>query len=100
MYVDSKDLAMRTISYKFLADKTYGIAINSEYGGCQGRLSSMVYKFFNKKTESRVCINEVLVRELHKPVIKELKRRKFFAKFKDNIWAADLIDMESWSSDN
>lgn len=55
----------------------------------------MVYKFFNKKTESGVCINEVLVRELHKPVIKELKRRKFFAKFKDNIWAADLIDMES-----
>ena len=100
MYVDSKDLAMRTISYKFLADKTYGIAINSEYDGCQGRLSSMVYKFFNKKTESGVCINEVLVRELHKPVIKELKRRKFFAKFKDNIWAADLIDMESWSSDN
>ena len=95
MYVDSKYLAMRYISYKFLADKTHGIAINSEYDRCQGRSSSMVYKFFNKKTKSGGDINEVLVLELHKPVIKELKRKKFFAKYKDSIWAAALIDMES-----
>ena len=35
-----------------------------------------------------------LAEELHKPVSKKFKRRKVFARFKDNIWAADAIEME------
>ena len=31
----------------------------------------MVYKFLDKKTRSRVNINEVLVQKLQKPVIKK-----------------------------
>ena len=42
-----------------------------------------------------VSVNEQLVDELHKPVIKNVKRRKVYARFKDNIWAADLVEMES-----
>ena len=38
-------------------------------------------------------VNEVKSQELHKPVIKKLKRRKAYARFKDNIWAADLAEM-------
>ena len=38
-------------------------------------------------------VNEVKSQELHKPVIKKLKRRKVYARFKDNIWAADLAEM-------
>ena len=46
-----------------------------------------------------VSVNE-LAEELHKPVIKKFKRRKVYARFKDNIWAADLAEMESLSSKN
>ena len=55
----------------------------------------MVYQFCDKKTGSRVNINEQLVQELHKPVTKKMRRRKVYARFKHNIWAADLAKMES-----
>ena len=45
-------------------------------------------------------VNEELVQELHKPVITNFKRRKVYARFKDNIWAADLAEMGSVSSKN
>ena len=57
-------------------------------------------KFCDKKTASRVRVNEQLAEELHKPLIKKFKRTKVCARFKDNIWAADLAEMESLSSKN
>ena len=45
----------------------------------------MVYKFFDRKTGSGISVNEQLAEELHKPVIKKIKRRKVYARFKDNI---------------
>ena len=45
-------------------------------------------------------MNEQLAEELHKPVIKKFERRKVYASFKDNIWAADLAEMDSLSSKN
>ena len=47
-------------------------------------------------------VNEVLVQELHKPVIKKFKGRKFCAMlwFKDNICEADLAEMVPLSSFN
>ena len=53
-----------------------------------------------KKAGSGVSVSEQLAKELHKPVNKKFKRRKVFARFKDNIWAADLAEMESLSSKN
>ena len=47
-----------------------------------------------------ISVNEQLAEELHKPVIKKIKRRKVYARFKDNIWAADLAEMESLPSKN
>ena len=38
--------------------------------------------------------NEQLADELHKSIIKNLKKRKVYSAFKDNIWAADLPDMQ------
>ena len=58
----------------------------------------MVYKFFDKKTGLRVSVNEQLAKELHKPVTKKFKRRKIYAIFKYNIWAAHLAEMELLSS--
>ena len=40
----------------------------------------------------------MLAQELHKPVIKKLKRRKVYPRFKDDIWATDLAEMGSLSS--
>ena len=60
----------------------------------------MVYNFFDKETGSRVSINEQLAKKLHKPVITKFKKRNVYAGFKDNIWAADLAEMGSLSSNN
>ena len=32
--------------------------------------------------------------DFHKPINKKLKKRKIFSSFKDNIWGADLADMQ------
>ena len=60
----------------------------------------MVKKFFDKKTGSGISVNEQVGEELHKPVIKKFKRRKVYARFKDNIRTVDLTEMESLSSKN
>ena len=48
-YWDFKDFTRRTASGKILHDKAFNIAKNPKYGGYQGELVSMVYKFFEKK---------------------------------------------------
>ena len=82
----------------------------------------MVYKFFDskvapldKKTMSdkgnakhtakpsslkRTGNNKSLAEELHKPVIKKFNKRKVYSQFRDNIWGADLADMQSLSKKN
>ena len=35
-----------------------------------------------------------LAKELHKPIIRKYKKRKTYSSFKDNIWSADLGDMQ------
>ena len=96
----NKDLCKRTISDHILKDGAYEITKNGGYDGYQRALASMVYKFFEKKTGSPASVNEKLPEELDKPVTKKFKRRKLYARFKVNIWAADLAEMESLSSKN
>ena len=45
-------------------------------------------------------LNYQLANELHKPVIKEFKKRKVYSLFKDNIWCVDLTNMQSLSKLN
>ena len=47
-----------------------------------------------------MSVSEQLAEELHKPVIKKFKGKKFYARFKDNIWAVDLAEIELLSSKN
>ena len=47
-YDKSKDLTKRTQSGKALKDKSFKTANNRKYDGYQGRLGSMVYKFFDE----------------------------------------------------
>ena len=68
-------------------------------------LASIFYKFFVKKsTVSGVNIplkfNEQLAKELHKPVIRNFKKRIVYSGFKDNIWGVDLADMQLISKFN
>ena len=47
-----------------------------------------------------VSCKKILEAKLHKPLIKKIKRRKVYTRFKDNIWAASLAEMGSLSSKN
>ena len=66
----------------------------------QRGLASMVYKLFEKKSKgSGVANNNIkqnlqLAEELHKPIIRKFKKRKVYSGFRDNIWGADLTDMQ------
>ena len=42
----------------------------------------------------------MLAQKINKPVIKKFKKRNIYARFKDHIWAADLIEMGSLCSKN
>ena len=53
-YRDFKDLTRRTAPDKILCDQAFNIAKTPKYDGYQHRLSSMVYKSFDKKLLLRV----------------------------------------------
>ena len=52
------------------------------------------------KTGSGASVNEEVAQELHRPVIKKIKRKEVYARLKDNIWAAHLAEMGPLSSKN
>ena len=65
----------------------------------------MVYKVFDKKTASGIAKNAIiqnkeLAKELQKPIIRKLEKRKVHSSFIDNIWGADLTDMQLLSKFN
>ena len=107
-YGDFKDLKRRTAADNVLRDKAFSIAKNPKYDGYQRGLASMVYKFFDKKTNGSVVTlanksilqNEQLAEELHKPIIRKLKKRGVYSAFKVNICTADLADMQLISKFN
>ena len=48
----------------------------------------MVYKFFDKNSKGSGIINEPnyqFTNELHKPIIRNFKKRKVYSSFKDKI---------------
>ena len=38
--------------------------------------------------------NEQLAEDLHRPIIRKFKKAEVYSAFKDNIWCADLADMQ------
>ena len=116
-YSDSKDLTKRTVEDKTLRNKAFNIAKDPKYDGYKRGLASMVYKFYDKKsaslidksikgsgvtvfTNKSVSPNQQLAEEQHKPVIRKFKKRKLHLAFKDNIWGADLADIQLLSRYN
>ena len=66
----------------------------------------MVYKFFDKNSAGSGLVNNnnnqniQLGKELHKPIIRNFKKRTIYSRFKNNIWGADLADMQLISKFN
>ena len=80
-----------------MKDKAFKIASDPNYDRYQTGLASMVYKFFDKNSSGSGITNEPnyqLANKLHKPIIRKFKKRKVYSLFRDNIWGADLADMQ------
>ena len=75
----------------------------------------MVYKFFDKKSKgsgiAAMLANKSadniglestkqLTEELHKPIIRNFKKRTVYSRFKDNIWLLNFADMQLISKFN
>ena len=63
----------------------------------------MVYKFFDKKFSGNGVYaepNYQLANELHRQIIREFQRQKFYSLFRDKVWGVDLADMQSPSKYN
>ena len=103
-YGDFKDLTKRTAADKVLRDKAFKIASNQKYDGYQRRLASMVYTFFDEKSQgsglARNKENIQLANKLYKPIIRKLKKRNVHSSFRDTIWGVDLADMQLLSKFN
>ena len=55
--------------------------------------NSIITALANKSANSKIKQNLQLAEELHKPVIRNFKKRTVYFGFKDNIQGADLADM-------
>ena len=66
----------------------------------------MIHKLFDKKTGSgsgikgEIMSNRKLAEELQMPIIRKFQKRKVHWSFIDNIWGADLADMQLISTFN
>ena len=106
-YGDFKDSNRRTAADTVLRDRAFDIAKRPKCDGYQRGLASMFYKFFDKETSGRaatlanksaikneIISNKELAEELHKPIIRKFNKRKIHSSFIDNIWGANLADMQ------
>ena len=73
-YEDFKDLNRSTFSDRVLRDKAFNVAKDPKYDGYQRGLSSMAYKFFDKKKLLAVVlkIRIFLIMNWRKNYIKQL----------------------------
>ena len=93
---DSKNLAKRTASDKIFKDRAYKISRNAKYDGNPRGLANMVYTFFIRKQDHQ---QEKCKWSVSSRITRE-SSRNVYARFKNNIWAADLAEMGSLSSFN
>ena len=65
----------------------------------------MIYKSFYKQifgsgVKSEIIPNQQLANKLHKPIITKFDEQNVYSSFKDNIWGADIVDMQLISKFN
>ena len=92
-YGKTKDLVKRTQSDKVLKDKAFKIPSDPNYDGYQKGLASMVCKFFDKKSSGSGIVNEPnyqLANQLHKPIIRKLKKKEKFIHLLKTIFGVSI----------
>ena len=101
---DFKDLSRRIASDKVLRDQEINIAKNPKYYGYERDVTTMVYKFFDKKfsgaIENEFTSNLKLAEELQRPIFRKFEKQKVYSSFKDNTWGDNLVDMQLKSKYN
>ena len=93
VYGDFKDLAKRTIADKVLRGKAFKTASDQKYDGYQRGLASMLYKFFDKKSEG------ILVRKTDfDNILSSLNRKIVSNKAKDLVIENKLKKLKAFDS--
>ena len=67
---------------------------------CFNGLYFFIKKYSGSSIKNKNILNKQLVEELHKPIIRKFNKRKPQSHFIDNIWGADLADMQLISTFN
>ena len=99
-YEDFKGLERRTASDRILRNKAFNIAKNPNYDEYERGLGSMVYTFLDKKSagsgvnanvNKSTINNKKLAQELHKTIIRKLKKTQFIQDSKKIFCCVSLI---------
>ena len=112
-YKNFKDLARRTASDKLLLIKHLILLKVLNIMDIKEDFLLWFTNFLTKKAVSKASFknvgsgvniplesNEELAEELQKPIIRKFKKRAVYSRSKDNIWGADLADMQLISKFN
>ena len=99
-YDDFKDLPTRTVSDNVFLDKAFRIAIDSKYDRYHCDSASLLCKLLDYNAgqtgNESMGINNWLMNH----TILSLERCKVYSSYRDNIWGADLADMQKVSECN
>ena len=96
-YGKSKNLDKKNWIIYIFKSRAFEISSNPKYDRYQRGLTSMVYKFFDKKSSGGAVKpdpNYQLLNELHIRVITNINWLKFYSSFINKIWGVDLADMQ------
>ena len=104
-YGDFKDLPRRTASGEGLPDKAFTSLKIRNMMDIKDLLLQWFITFFDRRSsggdlKTENMSNQELAKELHKPIIRKFEKRKVCSSFLDNIWGADLADMQLISKFN
>ena len=104
-YEDFKGLERRTASDRILRNKAFNIAKNPNYDEYERGIASMVYTFLDKKSagsgvnaniNKSTINNKKLAQELHKTIIRKLKKTQFIQDSKKILCVIDIFCKYAW----
>ena len=99
-YGNFKDLPTRTASDNVFLDKAFRIAIDSKYDRYYSESASTLYKLLDNNGERTGKESIGIKYWLMNHAILSLESCKFYSSDRDNIWGADLADMQLISKYN
>ena len=105
---DGYQRGLASMVYKFFDKKSTGSGIvnnsnsNSNNNNNNNNNNNSNSNISNNSNSNNNDIKQhlQLAEELHKPIVRKFKKRKVYSGFRDNIWGADLPDMQLISKFN